>query len=113
MAKIYNNISKLKGILLDKIVRRLTLNSEYDPDEELIEDFLEEAITEIKKWKHNSSDNIFLDGEFDSNIIKFVIMSYHTTGIEGQMEHSANGSSSTYQMTPLQYLHSSIPQGVR
>ena len=112
MTKIYNNLNKLKETLLDKIVRRLTLNSEYDPDEELIEDFLEEAIIEIKKWKHNSSDNIFLAGEFDNNIIKYVLMSYHTTGIEGQMEHSANGGSSTYQMTPLQYLHSSIPQGV-
>lgn len=112
MNNLYNNLNKLKETLLDKIVRRLTLNSEYDPDEDLIQDFLEEAIIEIKKWKRNNNDNIFYSGEYDKNIIQYVIMSYHTTGIEGQMEHSANGGSVTYQMTPLQYLQSSIPQGV-
>lgn len=112
MEKKYSNINKLKTTLLDKIVRRLTLNSEYEPDEELLNDFIDEAIIEIKKWKNNSLDTIFLGGEFDNVIIQFAVESYHTTGIEGQFSSSANGNSRTYKMTPLQHLQSSIPQGV-
>lgn len=92
---------------------RITLNSEYEPDQDIIEDFIDEAIYEIKRWKKNENDSIFLDGGFDKNIIDYTLQSYHTTGIEGQLSNSSNGNKVNYQMTPLQYLHSSIPQGVR
>lgn len=110
--KKYNDIKKLKTELQTKIIRRLTLNSDYEPDENLLLDYIEEAILEIKKWKNNSNDNIFLDGEYNSQIIQFVIESYHRTGIEGQLSNSFNGNVSKYQMTPLQHLKSSIPQGL-
>lgn len=105
-------MKNLKTNLKGKIIRRLTINSEYDPDEELISDFIDEALEEIKKWKNTKDEKIFENGEYDKEIIQYCVESYHTTGIEGQFQNSSNGNSRTYKMTPLQHLQSSIPQGI-
>ena len=100
----------MKSTLKEKIIRRLQYNSEYEPDSDIIDDFIDSAITEIKIWRKASNDNELLTGMYDNNIINFVIESYLIMGVEGQ-SYDGNGSTTKqYSGTPLSRLKGSIPQ---
>lgn len=100
----------MKSTLKEKITRRLQYNSEYEPDSDIIDDFIDSAITEIKIWRKASNDNELLTGMYDNNIINFVIESYLIMGVEGQ-SYDGNGSTTKqYSGTPLSRLKGSIPQ---
>lgn len=106
----YNSLNKLKSTLEEKIARRLQFNSEYEPDTDLIDDFIDNAINEIKMWRKTTEDTELLSGMYDSNIISFVIESYNMMGVEGQ-SYDGNGSTTKqYLGTPLARLKGSIPQ---
>lgn len=110
MTQKYNNLNKLKSTLQEKVARRLNFNSEYEADADLITDFIEEAITEIKVWRKADNDTELLTGMYDSNIINFVVESYNRMGAEGQ-SYDGNGSTTKqYLATPLSRLKGSIPQ---
>lgn len=103
-------MNKLKSTLEEKIARRLQFNSEYEPDYELIDDFIDNATNEIKVWRKTTEDTELLTGMYDSNIINFVIESYNMMGVEGQ-SYDGNGSTTKqYSGTPLARLKGSIPQ---
>lgn len=98
--------------LLEKAQRRLSLNSEYTPDNDLINDFIENAVYEIKSWRKLSNDTEFLDGRYDMVIVNFVVESYNTIGIEGQTYNSDGASARQFNGTPLSHLRSSVKQGL-
>ena len=103
-------MNKLKSTLEEKIARRLQFNSEYEPDYDLIDDFIDNATNEIKVWRKTTEDTELLTGMYDSNIINFVIESYNMMGVEGQ-SYDGNGSTTKqYLGTPLARLKGSIPQ---
>lgn len=100
----------MKSTLREKITRRLQFNSEYEPDTDIIDDFIDSAINEIKVWRKTSEDTELLTGMYDSNIIGFVVESYNMMGVEGQ-SYDGNGSTTKqYSGTPLSRLKGSIPQ---
>lgn len=106
----YNSLNKLKSTLQEKIARRLQFNSEYEPDTDLINDFIDNAVNEIKVWRKTTEDTELLSGIYDSNIINFVVESYNMIGVEGQ-SYDGNGSTTKqYSGTPLSRLKGSIPQ---
>lgn len=106
----YNSLNKLKSTLQEKIARRLQFNSEYEPDTDLINDFIDNAVNEIKVWRKATEDTELLSGIYDSNIINFVVESYNMIGVEGQ-SYDGNGSTTKqYSGTPLSRLKGSIPQ---
>lgn len=110
MTQKYNSINKLKSTVQEKAVRRLQFNSEYEPDTDLIDDFIDSAISEIKRWRKADDDTELLTGMYDSNIISFVVESYNIMGVEGQ-SYEGNGSNTRqFSGTPLSRLKSSIPQ---
>lgn len=100
----------MKSTLQEKIARRLQFNSEYEPDTDLINDFIDNAVNEIKVWRKTTEDTELLSGIYDSNIINFVVESYNMIGVEGQ-SYDGNGSTTKqYSGTPLSRLKGSIPQ---
>ena len=103
-------MTKMKSTLQEKIKRRLEFNSEYEADEDLIEDFIDSAINEIQVWRRLTSEDEFLSGMYDTNIIRFVIESYNILGIEGQSYEGNGATSKQFSETPLSRLKSSIPQ---
>lgn len=106
----YNSLNKLKSTLQEKIARRLQFNSEYEPNTDLINDFIDNAVNEIKVWRKTTEDTELLSGIYDSNIINFVVESYNMIGVEGQ-SYDGNGSTTKqYSGTPLSRLKGSIPQ---
>jgi len=100
----------MKSNLLEKIARRLNYNSEYEADEDLIEDFIDSAINEIIVWRRLDSDEEILSGRYDTNIVNFVIESYNIQGIEGQSYEGNGATSKQFTESPLSRLKSSIPQ---
>lgn len=108
----YTSMSRLKSTLLDKIKRRIEYNSDYEVDDELIEDFIDSAVLEIKDWRRLEDDTEILTGRYDNNIIRYVIESYNMLGIEGQSYESNGSSSKQYNTTPLSNLRSSITQRI-
>lgn len=105
-------MTKMKSALQEKIKRRLEFNSEYETDEDLINDFIESAINEIIEWRHLEQDNEFLSGMYDNAIIRFVIESYNILGVEGQTYESNGATAKQYSGTPLSRLKSSISQRI-
>ena len=105
-------MSKMKSTLQEKIVRRLEFNSEWEADEELVNDFIDTAINEIFLWRKLSNDDELLSGRYDGNIIRFVIESYNMLGVEGQTYESNGQTAKQYAQTPLSRLKSSIPQRI-
>lgn len=110
MAQKYNSMNKLKSTLQEKAVRRLQFNSEYEPDTDLIDDFIDSACSEIKRWRKADDDTELLSGMYDSNIISFVVESYNIMGIEGQSYDGVGSNSRQFSGTPLSRLKGSIPQ---
>lgn len=103
----------MKTALLEKAQRRLTLNlPNYEYDEDLLGDYFDDAIDIIKDWKRNFNDSLFFDGSYDDKIIRFIIESINTNGVEGQSSSSANGNKRVFIATPESNLKSSMPQSI-
>lgn len=102
----------MKSTLQEKAKRRLEFNTEYEADSDLINDFIDTAIIELKLWRKSENDDEFLSGMFDSAIIRFVVESYNILGIEGQSYESNGASAKQFTETPLSRLKSSISQRI-
>lgn len=99
--------------ILEKVQRRLQFNaSDYEYDEEYLADFFEEACNIIVDWKRLSSTDSFLDGRYDSAIVRYIVESVNMSGIEGQTSSSANGNTKSFHNSPEGNLKSSIPQSI-
>lgn len=101
------------GKLKDKINRKLAYNTpDYTYDENLLRDYFDEACLIIKKWKKWSNTDKILSGDYDNQIIRYIIESINISGLEGQSSSSANGVTKTFRATPEANLKSSIPQSL-
>lgn len=97
--------------LLEKLNRKLAYNTpDYAYDEDLLKDYFDDACAIIKDWKRWSSTDGVLSGDYDNQIIKFIIESINVSGLEGQSMSSANGVTKTFIASPESNLKSSIPQ---
>lgn len=112
MLKTYTSLTKLKSTLQEKIKRRLEFNSEYEVDEELIEDYIDSAISEIISWRQLNSYDEFLTGTHDNPIINFVIESYNQLGVEGQSYESNGATAKQFDKTPLARLRTAVTQRI-
>lgn len=103
----------MKQTLLEKAQRKLTNNfPDYEYDEDLLGDYFDDACDIIRDWKRLSSDDALISGNFDRQIVQFIIESINTSGIEGQSSSSANGSSKVFYGSPESNLKKSIPQSL-
>lgn len=99
--------------LIEKAQRRLANNfPDYEYDEDLLEDYFDDACSIIRGWKKLSDDTMLLTGNYDRNIVQFIIESINVSGLEGQSSSSANGVSKSFYATPESNLKSSIPQSL-
>lgn len=108
----YSTIDDMKSAITTKVKRQLEVNSDYEVDENLLGDFIDDAVSEIKDWRKLNNDNEFLNGMYDSKISRFVIESYNILGIEGQSYESNGATAKQFTETPLSRLKSSIPQKI-
>ena len=103
----------MKTTLIEKAQRKLANNfPDYEYDEELLGDYLDDAVSIIMKWKKNYNESLVLTGNYDTEIVDFIIESINRSGVEGQSSSSANGISKTFIATPEDNLKGKIPQGI-
>lgn len=103
----------MKETVVGKAQRRLQFNSpDYAYDEDLLNDYFDDAVNIIRNWKKAKNDDLFFDGKYDTNIVQFIIESINVSGLEGQSSSSANGATKTFINTPESNLKSSIPQSL-
>ena len=103
----------MKNALLEKVQRKLANNfPNYEFDEDLLGDYFDDAVSILKKWLKNADASLVLTGNYDSEIVEFIIESVGRAGLEGQMSSSANGISKTFIATPESNLKSKIPQSL-
>lgn len=103
----------MKQNLLEKAQRKLTnAFPDYEYDEDLLGDYFDDAVSIIMKWKKNHNESLVLTGNYDTEIITFIIESINKGGVEGQSSSSANGITKTFIATPEDNLKGKIPQGI-
>lgn len=103
----------MKTILLEKAQRKLANNfPDYEYDEELLGDYFDDAVDIIKGWKKASDTSLVLTGNYDRNIVQFIVESINISGLEGQSYSSANGITKTFISSPESNLKASIPQSI-
>ena len=85
---------------------------DYEYDEELLGDYFDDAVDIIKDWLRASDTSLVLTGNYDRNIVEFIVQSINISGLEGQSSSSANGITKTFIATPESNLKSSIPQSL-
>lgn len=103
----------MKTILLEKAQRKLANNfPDYEYDEELLGDYFDDAVDIIKGWKKASDASLVLTGNYDRNIVQFIVESINISGLEGQSYSSANGITKTFISSPESNLKASIPQSI-
>ena len=103
----------MRTTLIKKAQRKLTNNfPDYEYDEELLGDYFDDAVDIINDWKKASDKSLVLTGNYDRNIVQFIVESINISGLEGQSSSSANGISKTFIATPEANLKSSIPQSI-
>lgn len=103
----------MKSTLLEKVQRKLANNfPNYEYDEDLLGDYFDDAISIIKKWKKNKDDSVVTSGDYDTEIVDFIVESIGRAGLEGQSSSNANGISKTFIATPESNLKSKIPQSI-
>lgn len=101
----------MKEAVLEKAQRRLQYNApDYLFDEDLLGDYFDDAVSIIKKWRKLTDDSEFNNGDYDSNIVQFIIESIGVAGSEGQSSVSGNGTTKSFINTPESNLKSAIPQ---
>lgn len=94
---------------MEKIQRKLSVNSDYEYSEDYLNDLIDEAVGIIKNWTR-SDESVMLTGNYDNNIVAYVIQSLNIGGIEGQSYSNANGIAKTFYASPEANLKASIPQ---
>lgn len=103
----------MKSSLTEKIQRRLGLNNPNTTyDEDLIGDYIEEAVTIINDWARPSSEDCFINGSYNSAIILYVIESLNVNGAEGYSSFSDGNQKNVLKNGPVGNLKSRIPQGL-
>lgn len=109
----YQNLTEAKSSLLAKAQRKLANNfPDYEFDEDLLGDYFDDAVSILQKWLKNSNESLITRGNYDTEIVEFIIESLGRAGLEGQMSSSANGISKTFIATPESNLKSKIPQSL-
>lgn len=108
-----NNLNKLKANLTEKIQRRLSLkNPNTNYDEDLIGDYIEDAVLIIEEWAKPTQETYILNGGYNTEIIEFVIQSININGAEGASSYSDGAESISFANNPISNLKSKIPQGL-
>jgi hypothetical protein len=103
----------MKKGLLAKTQRKLSNNfPDYEYDEDLLGDYFDDAVSIIMKWKKNRNESLVLTGNYDTEIVDFIVESINRSGQEGQSSSSANGMGKTFIATPEDNLKGKIPQGI-
>ena len=103
----------MRTILLEKAQRKLANNfPDYEYDEELLGDYFDDAVEIIRSWKRASDTSLVLTGNYDRNIVQFIVESINISGLEGQSSSSANGITKTFIASPESNLKASIPQSI-
>lgn len=103
----------MKNSILEKTQRKLANNfPDYEYDEELLGDYFDDAVNIIRDWKRASDTSLVLTGNYDRNIVQFIVESINISGLEGQSSSSANGITKTFISTPESNLKASIPQSL-
>ena len=87
----------------------MSVNSDYEYSEDYLNDLIDEAVGIIKNWTR-SDESVMLTGNYDNNIVTYVIQSLNIGGIEGQSYSNANGIAKTFYASPEANLKASIPQ---
>lgn len=101
----------MKSAVIEKVQRQVSNNfADYTYEEELLEDYFDDAYNIIRSWRKLTKDDEFLTGKYDSNIKRFIIESLNIAGLEGQYSSSANGIQKIFIATPETNLKCSIPQ---
>ena len=109
----YQSLASAKETLLAKVQRKLSNNfPDYEYDEDLLGDYFDDAVDIIKSWLRASDTSLVLTGNYDRNIVDFIVQSINISGLEGQSASSANGVSKTFIATPEANLKASIPQSL-
>lgn len=85
---------------------------DYEYDEDLLGDYFDDAVDIIKSWLRVSDTSLVLTGNYDRNIVEFIVQSINISGLEGQSSSSANGITKTFIATPEANLKASIPQSL-
>ena len=85
---------------------------DYEYDEDLLGDYFDDAVEIIRDWKKASDTSLVLTGNYDRNIVQFIIESINISGLEGQSISKANGITKTFIATPEANLKASIPQSI-
>lgn len=103
----------MKAKLLEKSQRKLANNfPDYEYDKDLLGDYFDDAVSIIMKWKKNYNESLVLAGNYDTEIVDFIIESINKSGQEGQSSSSANGMRKIFIATPEDNLKGKIPQGL-
>lgn len=103
----------MKNELLAKAQRKLANNfPDYEYDEDLLGDYFDDAVDIIRDWKRASDTSLVLTGNYDRNIVEFIVESINISGLEGQSSSGANGITRTFIATPESNLKASIPQSI-
>ena len=109
----YKSLNSMKTAVLEKAQRRLANNfPDYEYDEDFLGDYFDDAVSIIKDWKKTYDNSIFYEGNYDRNIVQFIIESINVSGLEGQDSSTANGIKKGFYATPEANLKSSIPQSL-
>lgn len=103
----------MKQTLLEKAQRKLSnAFPDYEYDEDLLGDYFDDAVSIIMKWKKNYNESLVLAGNYDMEIVDFIVESINRAGQEGQSSSSANGMKKIFIATPEDNLKGKIPQGL-
>lgn len=107
-------MQNLKSKITERATRQIQNNygELSTEDKELLEDFFDDAVIEIKKWRKLQNDNEFLEELYNSNIVRYIIRAFQELGIEGQSSSNVGGDSKVYKLTPRQELLSGIMQRI-
>lgn len=105
------SLTSMKSSLLEKAQRKLAnAFPDYEYDEDLIGDYFDDAVSIIMKWRKDYNESLVLTGNYDTEIISFIIESINESGLEGQSSSNANGISKKFIATPEDNLKGKIPQ---
>lgn len=103
----------MQTTILEKVERKLSNNfPDYEYDEDLLGDYFEDAVAIIAEWKNTTDTSLVLTGNYDRQIVQFIIESINISGLEGQSSSVANGITKNFSGTPESHLKSSIPQSL-
>ena len=103
----------MKTALLEKAQRKLSnAFPDYEYDEDLLGDYFDNAVLIIKRWLKTPDDGIILSGNYEFEMVDFIVESVGRAGLEGQSSSSANGISKTFIATPEANLKGKIPQSL-